>query len=60
MRETNPTGHEREPAAFAAGRAVDNGGFVEIATLSLAGLTVALFQIAHYVGTTALPQMLTQ
>jgi hypothetical protein len=58
MRVMNRPGRDRKPAA--ANRVSDDNGFVEIATLSLAGLTVALFQIAHYIGTDALRQMFAQ
>lgn len=44
-------------SARVAVRARQDNQFLEIAIISLAGLTLTLIEMAHYVGSVVLPQM---
>jgi hypothetical protein len=57
MQHINRTGHDRRVPIAIARSARDDNQFVQIATLSLAGLGLTLFLIAQYVGSGVLQQM---
>ncbi len=58
MQRVNPLGRNRKAVAARAPR--ESAGFIEIAIVSLAGLTMAVVLIAQNIGPDALQLMLSQ
>ena len=58
MQSANPLGRNHKAVAARASR--ESAEFIQIAILSLAGLTVAVMLIAQNIGTDALQLMLSQ
>jgi len=58
MQRVNPLGRNRKAVAARAPR--ESAGFIEIAIVSLAGLTVAVILIMQRIGPDALQLMLSQ